>query len=309
MRLSGKTAIVTGGSSGIGRAIAILFAKEGANVVIGDIRADPRRGRRADRSGDRGGGGYLPFLTLRRLSVGRRRRARHRCRRGVRQAGRHGQQRRHLRRQEDPRDHRGGLGPGDGDQRHGGVLRLQAGDPADVDPGGGGRCPGRIVNISSQHGMVCSPSKFAYGVGKACAVYMTRQIAVDYAKDNIICNAVAPGRILTGKPLDGEGADPLEYSHMRTPMPRLGRPGDIAHAALFLASGTRRPTSPPQSDGGRWLDGLLTAPEFGESSPSPGRDRTRQSPCPSATTATCRLRRSAPRPGMAGRVNGSPSIS
>ena len=44
MRLAGKTAIVTGGSSGIGRSIAILFAKEGANVVIGDIRTDPREG-------------------------------------------------------------------------------------------------------------------------------------------------------------------------------------------------------------------------------------------------------------------------
>jgi len=99
-----------------------------------------------------------------------------------------------------------------------------------------GDARGRIVNISSQHGMVCSPGKFAYGVGKATVVYMTRQIAVDYAKEHIICNAVAPGRILTGKPTDAEGSDPLEYSHMRTPMPRLGRPDDIAHAALFLAS-------------------------------------------------------------------------
>ncbi|MFW5680971.1 MAG: SDR family oxidoreductase, partial [Pseudomonadota bacterium] len=40
----------------------------------------------------------------------------------------------------------------------------------------------------------------------------------------------------TGKPLGGPGSDPLEYSKMRTPMPRLGRPEDIANAALFLAS-------------------------------------------------------------------------
>ena len=83
---------------------------------------------------------------------------------------------------------------------------------------------------------MCSPAKFAYGVGKACAVYITRQIAVDYAEDNIICNAVAPGRILTGKPMNDEGMDPIEYSRMRTPMPRLGRPNDVAHASLFLAS-------------------------------------------------------------------------
>ena len=59
---------------------------------------------------------------------------------------------------------------------------------------------------------------------------------MDYAKHLIVCNAVAPGRILTGRPLGGPGTDALEYSHMRTPMPRLGRPMDVAQAALFLAS-------------------------------------------------------------------------
>jgi NAD(P)-dependent dehydrogenase (short-subunit alcohol dehydrogenase family) len=83
--------------------------------------------------------------------------------------------------------------------------------------------------------MVAAPGKLAYGTGKAAAAYMTRQIAVDYAKDHIICNAVAPGRILTGRPA-GAGTDAMEYSIMRTPMPRLGRPMDVARAALFLAS-------------------------------------------------------------------------
>ena len=44
-----------------------------------------------------------------------------------------------------------------------------------------GDAHGRIVNITSQHGIVCSPAKFAYGVGKASAVYMTRRVAVGYA--------------------------------------------------------------------------------------------------------------------------------
>jgi len=43
-----------------------------------------------------------------------------------------------------------------------------------------------------------SPGDIAYGVGKAAAVYMTKQIAVDFAKRNITCNAVAPGKIVTG---------------------------------------------------------------------------------------------------------------
>ena len=95
---------------------------------------------------------------------------------------------------------------------------------------------GRLVNISSQHGMVASPQDVSYGTSKAGVVYITRQIAVDYAAEGIICNAVAPGKILTGK--TGRAVDPkwLDYSTARTPMPRLGTPADVASAALFLAS-------------------------------------------------------------------------
>ncbi|WP_283818838.1 SDR family NAD(P)-dependent oxidoreductase [Rhodopseudomonas boonkerdii] len=95
---------------------------------------------------------------------------------------------------------------------------------------------GRIVNISSQHGMIACPEDVAYGTSKSGVVYMTRQIAADYAADHIICNAVAPGKIITGKP--GRAAEPrwMDYSTARTPMPRLGRPDDVANAALFLAS-------------------------------------------------------------------------
>jgi NAD(P)-dependent dehydrogenase (short-subunit alcohol dehydrogenase family) len=95
---------------------------------------------------------------------------------------------------------------------------------------------GRIVNISSQHGMVAAPEDCSYGVSKSAIVYMTRQIAADYGPHNIICNAVAPGKILTGK--GGRAVEPrwIDYSHRRTPLPRLGRPEDVANAALFLAS-------------------------------------------------------------------------
>jgi len=95
---------------------------------------------------------------------------------------------------------------------------------------------GRIVNLSSQHGMVGSPENIAYGVAKAGCVFITRQIATDYAGSGIVCNAVAPGKILTGK--GGRAVEQrwLDYSHARTPWPRLGRPEDVANAALFLAS-------------------------------------------------------------------------
>ena len=95
---------------------------------------------------------------------------------------------------------------------------------------------GRIVNLSSQHGMIAAPDDLAYGVGKAGVAYLTRQIAADYAADGIVCNAVAPGKIVTGQGgrLLDEGV--LDRARRRTPWPRLGRPLDVAQAALFLAS-------------------------------------------------------------------------
>jgi NAD(P)-dependent dehydrogenase (short-subunit alcohol dehydrogenase family) len=95
---------------------------------------------------------------------------------------------------------------------------------------------GRIVNLSSQHGMIAAPGDLAYGTTKAAIDYMTRQIATDYAPHGIVCNAVAPGKIQTGA--SGRAVDPmvLDRAARRTPWPRLGQPDDIARAVLFLAS-------------------------------------------------------------------------
>ena len=65
---------------------------------------------------------------------------------------------------------------------------------------------------------------------------MTRQIAGDYGGQGIVCNAVAPGKILTGKPPRPNEDELLAYSQARTPWPRLGRPQDVAGAVCFLAS-------------------------------------------------------------------------
>jgi NAD(P)-dependent dehydrogenase (short-subunit alcohol dehydrogenase family) len=73
-------------------------------------------------------------------------------------------------------------------------------------------------------------------VTKGGTVQLTRQVAVDHARDLIVCNAVAPGKIITGKPGTANDPQALEYSRQRTPWPRLGRPEDVAGAALFLAS-------------------------------------------------------------------------
>jgi glucose 1-dehydrogenase len=95
---------------------------------------------------------------------------------------------------------------------------------------------GRIVTISSQHGMIGAPGHVAYATAKGGVVQLTRQIAVDFGPRGIIVNAVAPGKILTRPADEPDSPEVLEYSRSRTPFARLGRPEDVASAALFLAS-------------------------------------------------------------------------
>lgn len=236
MRLLNKIVIVTGGASGIGRAIAQCFAEQGASVVIGDVTETVREGGAPTRELIAASGGTARFH---RCDVSRWEDVDALVCATVAEFGRL-----------DVMVNNAAIGGAGGrllDVEEADWDRVMAVNAKGVFFGCKravqqfltqpvrGDARGRIVNISSQHGMVAAPRDIAYGTGKAAVVYLTRQVAVDYAADNIICNAVAPGRILTGKPL-GDAPDPLAYSMMRTPMPRLGRPADVASAALFLAS-------------------------------------------------------------------------
>ncbi len=75
-----------------------------------------------------------------------------------------------------------------------------------------------------------------FGCKRAVQQMITRQVAADYARSGIVCNAIAPGKIVTGT--EGHSFDEKRqaYSVSRPPWPRLGRPQHIASTAVFLAS-------------------------------------------------------------------------
>jgi glucose 1-dehydrogenase len=234
--LGGKIAVVTGASSGIGRAIALSFAAEGATVALADITAEPLEGGQAtlDLITSAGGNALFEIVDVSkwedidrlvtntvalygRLDVMVNNAAIYS---GTPLLDTTIEQWEHVMAVNM-------TGMFLGCKRA--VQQMISQEPRE-------EVRGRLINLGSQQGIVTSPRDTPYGVSKAGAIYLTRQIAVDYAKDLIVCNSISPGKVVTGKP--GLPMDPalMENARRRTPWPRLGRPQDIANAAVFLAS-------------------------------------------------------------------------
>jgi NAD(P)-dependent dehydrogenase (short-subunit alcohol dehydrogenase family) len=237
-RLADRTIVVTGGSSGLGRAMALAFAAHGADVVVGDVRRDPREGGAPTDAEIIARGGSAVFVEAdvsRTEDIDRLVAAA--VERGGRLdvivnnavvAGRHSKGLLET----TPEDWDAIMAVG----LRGVFLccRLAVEQMLGQEPRGEVR--GRIINLSSQHGMVGTPGHVAYCAAKGGVVNLTRQLAVDFGRRGIMVNAIAPGKILT-TPLDEPDTDEiLEYSRARTPFSRLGRPEDVAGAAVFLAS-------------------------------------------------------------------------
>lgn len=115
---------------------------------------------------------------------------------------------------------------------------LHAGIPIMQKSGGGA-----IVNISSIVAKVGVSDRFAYGMSKGAVHAMTLSVAKDYIKDNIRCNSISPGRVHTPfvdgflkKNYPGKEAEMFDKLSKTQPIGRMGKPIEIAHQVLYLCS-------------------------------------------------------------------------
>lgn len=228
-RLAGKTALVTGAASGMGRAIARLFAAQGAKVAAVD--RDQENGRETVRLIQEAGG-EAAFVYADLCSEDDVRAA---VEETVRRYGRL-----------DVLVNNAGIVVMGGATHtsledwdrvqavnlRGAFLCAKHAIPHMQRQGGGA-----IVSVASIGGLVAVPVHAAYNAAKSGLIGLTRQIAVDYGPDNIRANVVCP--TATDTPLirkAGANDQSLKALAQMHPLRRLSRPEDIAYAALFLAS-------------------------------------------------------------------------
>ena len=229
-RLEGKVALISGGARGQGAAEAVLFAREGAKVVIGDILDDEGRQVEAQIAEL---GGDATYIHLDVTSAAEWDAAVQTAldRYGglhilVNNAGIGG----------------GGVGLEDTTlefwdrtldiNAKGVFLGTKAVIPAMQDSGGS------IVNISSIAGIIGSRLGIpAYQASKAAVRLLTKSTALQHAPDNIRCNSVHPGMIVTAMTEEILADESQRQGYLDSiPLGRLGTVDDIANGVLFLAS-------------------------------------------------------------------------
>lgn len=230
MRMEGKVAFVSGGARGIGAAISLLLAREGASVVIGDI-LEPEG--LAIETEIRKAGGQTRFIHM---DVRHEGQWKHSLESTVVRFGKL-----------DVLVNNAGISTSQGvedisvetwdrilDVNAKGVfLGTKAALPHLLNSGGGS-----IVNISSEQGIVGSANgNSAYHASKGAVRLFTKSVALRYATKGIRVNSVHPGPVETPMLLSGF-QDDGQWDQMvsKVPMGRVGKPEEVAYGVLFLAS-------------------------------------------------------------------------
>jgi len=226
MRLAGKVAIITGAGRGIGREASLLFAREGAKVVLADV--DPQAEKVVGEI--QGAGGEAVFV---KADVTHRDSCAAMVETAVSTFGR-----------VDILVNNAGitrdaqlvkLSEGDFDRviavnLKGTFNATQAAAPRMIDQGSG-----RIINVSSVVGLFGNFGQTNYAATKAGVIGMTKTWARELGRKGVTVNAVAPGFIQT-EMTESVPEKVLEMMRSRTPMGRLGTARDVANIYLFLAS-------------------------------------------------------------------------
>ena len=230
MKLNNKVAIITGASKGIGKGIAIAYAKEGATVILASRSMDLLSAI-ADGINNNGGQALAVKVDVRRSES-----IQAVVDTAVERFGRldimvnnAGISMAHPSEELAPEDWVRAVetdlsGVFYGCQSAGRQMMIQ-----------GGGC---IINITSVYGIVAAPLRAAYCSSKAAANMLTKVLASEWAAKKIRVNAIAPGYIRTElvMGLVERGIMPVEAIEKRTPQGRMGEVKDVLGAALFLAS-------------------------------------------------------------------------
>jgi NAD(P)-dependent dehydrogenase (short-subunit alcohol dehydrogenase family) len=95
---------------------------------------------------------------------------------------------------------------------------------------------GRVINLASFVGVIATPGAAAYAPSKAAVIHLTRLAAIELASRGITVNAVSPGTIRTPAVTDIPDNPEIAFIERRTPLGRLGEPGEVAALCHFLAS-------------------------------------------------------------------------